>query len=109
MPTVTERVKYPAIVHSWQSPMEHVTSFSASVPEIGRVIYTTNTIETLNMQLRKIIKTRGHFPNDEAAIQLLWLALRNVLAKSVRAAFDWKWAMNQFAILFGERFTQARG
>jgi len=56
------------------------------------------------MQLRKIIKTRGHFPNDEAAIKLLWLALRNVLA-----VFDWKSAMNQFAVLFGERFTQARG
>ncbi|MBR8219934.1 IS256 family transposase, partial [Burkholderia vietnamiensis] len=51
----------------------------------------------------------GHFPNDEAAIKLLWLALRNVLAKTVRAAFDWKSAMNQFAILFGERFMQARG
>ena len=46
------------------------------------------------MQLRKIIKTRGHFPNDEAAIKLLWLALRNVLAKTVRAAFDWKFYMN---------------
>lgn len=61
------------------------------------------------MQLRKIIKNRGHFPNDEAAIKLLWLALRNVLAKSVRAAFDWKSAMNQFAIMCGDRFTQARG
>ena len=69
---------------------------------------TTNAIESLNMQLRKIIKTRGHFP-DEAAIKLLWLALRNVLAKSVRATFDWKAAMNQFAILFGERFTKVRG
>ena len=48
-------------------------------------------------------------PNDEAAIKLLWLALRNVLAKSVRATFDWKAAMNQFAILFGERFTKVRG
>ena len=60
-------------------------------------------------KLRKIIKTRGHFPNDDAAIKLLWLALRNVLAKNVRSAFDWKSAMNQFAILFGDRFTQARG
>ena len=68
-------------------------------PEIRRVVYTTNAIESLNMQLRKIIKTRGHFPNDEAAIKLLWLALRNVLAKTVRAAFDWKSAMNQFATL----------
>ena len=82
---------------------------SSSSPDIRRVIYTTNAIESLNMQLRKIIKTRGHFPNDEAAIKLLWLALRNVLAKSVRATFDWKAAMNQFAILFGERFTAARG
>ena len=78
-------------------------------PDIRRIIYTTNAIESLNMQLRKIIKTRGHFPNDEAAIKLLWLALRNVLNKSVRAAFDWKSAMNQFAIMFGDRFTQARG
>lgn len=78
-------------------------------PEIRRVVYTTNAIESLNMQLRKIIKTRGHFPNDEAAIKLLWLALRNVLAKTVRTPFDWKSAMNQFSILFGERFMQARG
>lgn len=60
------------------------------------------------MQLRKIIKTRGHFPNDEAVIKLLWLALRNVLAKTVGATFDWKSAMNQFAFLFGERFMHAR-
>jgi hypothetical protein len=60
------------------------------------------------MQLRKIIKTRGHFPNDESAIKLLWLALRNVLNKSVRRAFDWKGAMNQFAILYGDRFTLAK-
>lgn len=73
------------------------------------MIYTTNAIESLNMQLRKIIKTTGHFPTDEAAIKLLWLALRNVLANSVRATFDWKNAMNRFAILFGERFTAVRG
>jgi transposase-like protein len=102
-------VKYPTIVQSWQRAWEHVTPFFVFAPEIRRVIYTTNAIESLNMQLRKIIKTRGHFPNDEAAIKLLWLALRNILAKSVRAAFDWKSAMNQFAILFGERFTHARG
>ena len=61
------------------------------------------------MQLRNIIKTRGHFPNDEAAIKLIWLAPRNVLTNSVRATFDWSSAMNQFAILFGDRFTGARG
>jgi transposase-like protein len=100
--------KYPTIVQSWQRAWDNVTPFFVFPPEIRRVVYTTNAIESLNMQLRKIIKTRGHFPNDEAAIKLLWLALRNVLAKSVRPTFDWKSAMNQFAILFGERFTLAR-
>ena len=102
-------IKYPTIVAAWQRAWEHVVPFFVLPPDIRRVIYTTNAIESLNMQLRKIIKTRGHFPNDEAAIKLLWLALRNVLAKSVRATFDWKAAMNQFAIMFGERFTAARG
>jgi putative transposase len=101
--------KYPTIVQSWQRAWENVTPFFVFPPAIRRVVYTTNAIESLNMQLRKIIKTRGHFPNDEAAVKLLWLALRNVLKKTVRTAFDWSSAMNQFAILFGERFTQARG
>jgi len=101
--------KYPTIVQAWQRAWEYVIPFFVFAPEIRRVIYTTNAIESLNMQLRKIIKTRGHFPNDEAAIKLLWLTLRNVLANTVRAAFDWKSAMNQFAIMFGDRFTQARG
>jgi putative transposase len=101
-------IKYPSIVQSWKRAWEHVTPFFVFPPDIRRVIYTTNAIESLNMQLRKIIKTRGHFPNDESAIKLLWLALRNVLNKTVRRAFDWKSAMNQFAILYGERFTLAR-
>ncbi|OOB54912.1 hypothetical protein A8F71_13995, partial [Burkholderia cenocepacia] len=67
-------VKYPTIVQSWQRAWEHVVPFYVFPPEIRRVVYTTNAIESLNMQLRKIIKTRGHFPNDEAAIKLLWLA-----------------------------------
>jgi transposase-like protein len=101
-------IKYPTIVQSWTRAWENVTPFFVFAPDIRRVIYTTNAIESLNMQLRKIIKTRGHFPNDESAIKLLWLALRNVLNKSVRSAFDWKSAMNQFAILYGDRFTLAR-
>jgi transposase-like protein len=101
--------KYPNIVAAWKRAWEQVIPFFAFPPDIRRVIYTTNAIESLNMQLRKIIKTRGHFPSDESAIKLLWLALRNVLNKSVRSAFDWKSAMNQFAIMFGERFTLARG
>jgi transposase-like protein len=101
-------IKYPSIVQSWTRAWENVTPFFVFPPDIRRVIYTTNAIESLNMQLRKIIKTRGHFPNDESAIKLLWLALRNVLNKSVRRAFDWKGAMNQFAILYGDRFTLAK-
>jgi transposase-like protein len=102
-------LKFPSIVQAWKRAWEHVTPFFVFPPDIRRAIYTTNAIESLNMQLRKIIKTRGHFPNDESAIKLLWLALRNVLNKAVRRSFDWKSTMNQFAILYGERFTLAKG
>jgi transposase-like protein len=67
----------------------------------------TNAIESVNARLRKIIKTRGHFPSDEAATKLIWLALRNITADWCRAAQDWKSAMNQFAILYQDRFTRA--
>jgi transposase-like protein len=70
-----------------------------------RVIYTTNALESVHAQLRKIIKTRGHFPNDEAAIKLIWLALRNITAKWERGAPSWRAAMKQFVILYEERFT----
>src|SRR3546814_11351060 len=70
-----------------------------------RVIYTTNAIESVNARLRKILKTRGHFPSDEAASKLIWLALRNITAKWGNPARDWKEAMNQFALLYEERFT----
>jgi transposase-like protein len=87
---------------------EHVTPFFVFPPDIRRVIYTTNAIESLHMQLRKIIKTRGHFPSDEAATKLLWLALRNILTDKVRSAKEWKAAMNQFAVMHGDRFTSIR-
>jgi putative transposase len=70
------------------------------------VIYTTNAIESVNARLRKIIKTRGHFPTDEAASKLIWLALRNITAAWGNAAQHWKEAMNPFAILYAERFTR---
>jgi transposase-like protein len=70
------------------------------------VIYTTNAIESINARLRKIIKTRGHFPSDDAATKLIWLALRNITAEWSRAAREWKAAMNQFAIAYGDRFTR---
>ena len=98
--------KYPTIVQSWRRAWEQVIPFFAFPPEVRRVIYTTNVIESLNMQLRKIIKTRGHFPNDDAAIKLIWLALRNINDGKIRSAREWKLAMNQFAVLYGDRFVR---
>jgi transposase-like protein len=99
--------KHPTIAPIWRRAWEHVIPFFAFPPAIRRVLYTTNAIESLHMQLRKIIKTRGHFPSDEAAIKLLWLALRKVLAKRVRPTYDWRPVMSQFAVLFGTRFTRS--
>ncbi|WP_126447988.1 IS256 family transposase [Sulfuricystis multivorans] len=101
--------KHPTIAAAWHRNWERVIPFFAFPPDIRRVIYTTNAIESLHMRLRKIIKTRGHFPSDEAAIKLLWLALRNITADWGKAAKEWKAAMNQFALLYAERFTEARG
>ena len=71
------------------------------------MIYTTNAIESVNARVRKIIKTRGHFPTDDAANKLIWLALRNITAGWSNAAHNWKEAMNQFAILYDDRFNVA--
>jgi transposase-like protein len=98
--------KFPTVVASWRRVWDKVIPFFAFPPEVRRVIYTTNAIESVNARLRKILKTRGHFPNDEAATKLIWLALRNITAEWGRAANNWKAAMNQFAILYEERFTQ---
>jgi len=100
--------KYPTVSASWRRAWEQVIPFFAFPPSVRKVIYTTNAIESVNARLRKIIKTRGHFPSDDAATKLIWLALRNITAEWSRAAHDWKAAMNQFAILYAERFT-ARG
>ena len=97
--------KFPTVAAAWR----RVIPFFAFPPAIRRVIYTTNAIESINARLRKIIKTRGHFPSDDAASKLIWLALRNITADWGRAAKDWKDAMNQFAILYAERFEAARG
>lgn len=96
--------KFPTVVASWRRAWSQVIPFFAFPPSIRKVIYTTNAIESVNAQLRKIIKTRGHFPSDEAASKLIWLALRNITADWTRGAHDWKLAMNQFAILYEERF-----
>ena len=98
--------RFPTVVASWRRAWAHVIPFFAFPPEIRRVIYTTNALESLNARVRKIIKTRGHFPNDDAATKLIWLALRNISAAWSRSSPTWRPAMNQFAILYGDRFTQ---
>lgn len=98
--------KFPTVAAAWRRAWSHVIPFFAFPPLIRRVIYTTNAIESINSQLRKIIKSRGHFPSDDAASKLIWLALRNITEDWGRAAKEWKEAMNQFAILYEDRFTR---
>src|SRR5262245_50136010 len=97
--------RFPPIVAAWRRAWTQVIPFFAFPPDIRRVIYTTNALESVHARLRKIIKTRGHFPNDDAATKLIWLALRNIAAKWERTAYYWRPAMNQFAILYGDRFS----
>jgi putative transposase len=94
---------YPTISPSWLTDWDRLTVLFDYPPEIRRVIYTTNAIESLNYSLRKRLKTRGVFPNDESIVKVLYLALQNVAKKWTRPIRDWKAALNQFVILFGER------
>jgi transposase-like protein len=98
-------IRFPMVVAAWRRAWTRVIPFFAFPPEIRRVLYTTNALESVNARLRKILKTRGHFPHDDAAIKLIWLALRNITASWVRAATHWKAAMIQFAIRYDDRFT----
>ena len=98
--------RFPTVVASWRRAWDKVIPFFAFPPAVRKVVYTTNAIESINARLRKIIKTRGHFPSDDAASKLIWLALRNITADWGNAAQDWKTAMNQFAILYADRFTR---
>jgi transposase-like protein len=98
--------RFPTIVKMWRQAWEHVIPFFAFPPEVRRVIYTTNALESVHARVRKIIKTRGHFPTDEAATKLIWLALRNITADWVRPATHWKAALNQFAIMYEDRFLK---
>ena len=94
---------------SWRRAWAHVIPFFAFPPDVRRVIYTTNALESVHARIRKIIKTRGHFPTDEAATKLIWLALRNITATWAKAAHHWRAAMNQFAILYDDRFRPPGG
>ena len=98
-------LKYPPIAPIWQRHWQEVIPFFAYPQEVRKIIYTTNAIESLNMQIRKVIKNRGHFPNDEAATKLIYLALRNITKSWKMPPITWRAAKTQFAILFGERFT----
>ena len=95
--------KFPLIAKSWRTNWPRVIPFFARPPEIRKIIYTTNAIESLNMSLRKVTKTRSSFPNDEAAAKLLYLALRNISRKWTVAIRDWAAALNRFAIIYEGR------
>ena len=97
--------KYPPIPQAWRRQWTQVIPFFAYPREVRKIIYTTNAIESLHMRLRKIVKNRGHFPSDEAATKLLFLALRNIVKDWTMPPRTWKEAANQFSIIFGERFT----
>ena len=117
--------KYPAAVATWENAWERFTPFLAFGPALRRVIYTTNSIESLNYQLRKIIKNRGHFPSDDAVVKLLWLAIRNIEDKRARerakqatrgkdrqsvprlvegaGVHGWKSALGELALIYPDR------
>jgi len=95
--------RYPAIASSWRSNWERVRPFFDFPPDLRKLIYTTNAIESLNYQLRKVTKAKGHFPNDEAVVKLLYLALRNAEKKWTMVPRFWNSALNQLVIYFPGR------
>ena len=97
---------HPRVSQSWRNNWQRIIPFFAYQPEIRRVIYTTNTIESLNMSLRKVTKNRGSFPNDEAMFKLLYLALTNIAKRWTMPIKNWKSALNQFSIMFEERLPE---
>ncbi len=99
--------KFPMIAKSWRSNWTRVIPLFAHPPEIRKIIYTTNAIESLNMSLRKVTKARGSFPNDEAVSKLLYLALRNIAKKWTMPVHAWKDALNRFAIIYENRLPPA--
>jgi putative transposase len=99
--------RYPGIVKVWRAAWEQFTPFLRIPPEIRKVVYTTNLVESINFQLRKVTKTRGHFPTDESALKLLRLAARNISDKRGgdlgTGTWGWKHALNAFEIHFPGR------
>lgn len=98
--------KYAAIGQMWRRHWEQVIPFFAFPEAVRRIVYTTNAIESLNAKLRRAVRTRGHFPNDEAATKLLFLVLRQAAGEWKMAPREWGEAKTQFAIMFGDRFVR---
>jgi putative transposase len=98
--------RFPVITQAWLDAWEYVTPFLAFPPEVRRVIYTTNAIEALNRQLRKAIKTKGSFPNEDAARKLIYLAVQNAVPAWTKTR-NWTVALLAFKIHFGDRVPDA--
>ncbi len=96
--------KYPAIAQSWRRHWDQVIPFFAFPEGVRRIVYTTNAIEALNSKLRRAVRTRGHFPGDDAAMKLLYLVLNHAANEWKRPPREWVEAKTQFAVLFGDRF-----
>jgi putative transposase len=97
--------KYPAIAAAWRRQWEQVIPFFAYPLEVRKIIYTTNAIESLNSQLRRSVRTRGHFPSEEAAMKLLYLQLREISKDWKMPPREWYAAKAQFSLLFADRFV----
>jgi putative transposase len=100
--------KYPAVIRLWRENWERVIPFFAFPEEVRKIVYTTNAVESLHMSLRKIIKTRGSFPTEEAAFKLLYLALIRVVAKWETVQY-WKQMLNYLDTMCGDRIKEAGG
>jgi len=100
--------RYPSISAMWRRNWQGIIPFFQFPPEIRKIIYTTNAIESLNMSLRRVLKTRGAFPSEEAALKVMYLALKN-LTKKWQAVQGWRDALNCFSMLWEARFPQHRG
>jgi putative transposase len=99
--------KYPAIAQAWRRHWEQVIPFFSFPQLVRKIIYTTNAIESLHSTVRRSVRSRGHFPSDEAASKLIWLVLRNVTKDWKMPPREWHAARAQFAIVYGDRFTLA--
>lgn len=95
--------KYPMISKSWENNWNNLNEFFAYPPDIRKIIYTTNAVESLNFRLRNITKNRAAFPNDDAILKIIYLALTNAFKKWTMPIHEWGTALNQFAVYFGDR------